>query len=76
MNYNVVVRPVVGYDVKSKNVKSKKEAVELAKQWAEEQNGSENQVYIEFYRESDGQHGYINPTGADVTGKSWVESGK
>lgn len=75
MNYNVVVRPVIGYDVKGKSVGSKKEAIALAKQWAKEQVDPDNNVYIEFYRSSDGQQGFINPDGAGITGKSWTELG-
>ncbi len=33
-------------------------------------NGRRN-VFIEFYRFSDGQWGYINPDGAGLTGKRW-----
>ncbi len=29
------------------------------------------QVCLAFDRKSDGQHGYINPHGADPVGKSW-----
>lgn len=29
------------------------------------------QVFVSFFRKSDGQHGYINREGADVTGSAW-----
>lgn len=74
MNYNVVVMPVVGYDIKAKQVGNEKEAIALAKQWAKEQAGTKNNVYIEFHRSSDGQQGFINPDGAYNPGKSWTES--
>lgn len=30
------------------------------------------EIYLEFFRASDGQHGYINRNGADLVGKSWI----
>lgn len=33
-------------------------------------NGRRN-VFIEFYRPSDGQSGYINPGGSGLTGTRW-----
>jgi hypothetical protein len=75
MKYTVTLKPVVGYEVKSKSVTNEAEAVALAKQWAYENTDPDNGVFIEFYRESDGQHGYINPDGADINGKSWTVCG-
>lgn len=47
-----------------------KEAVAQAKKWAGEH--LDKQVFISFFRKSDGQQGFINQDGADVTGRSWT----
>jgi hypothetical protein len=31
----------------------------------------DDQIYLCFFRESDGQRGYINRDGADITGEPW-----
>ena len=49
-------------------------AIRLAKQWGTEYAGSNIQVFIHWFRAPDGQHGYINPDGADLTGQSWTKN--
>ncbi len=49
---------------------SEKTAIAKAKRLA--QNPRNGQVFIQWYRSTDGQHGYLNPNGDHaITGKSW-----
>ena len=50
---------------------TEKQAIEQAKKYAEQY--PDKLVFVEFFRQSDGQTGYINPDGAGFTGKSWTE---
>lgn len=52
------------------SVKTQKAAEELADTWAT--NNPDKQIFVSFYRASDGQRGYINRDGAAITGKSWT----
>jgi len=46
---------------------TEKEAVALA-----EKHADKGHVFVRFYRQSDGQVGYLNPDGNhDITGKAW-----
>ena len=62
------------YTVEIKNKDShipdltEKEAIEQAKLYAED--GDE--VFITWFRESDGQHGYLNRDGHGITGQAWT----
>jgi|GEM_PF-6002627 len=73
ISYTVTAQPQVGYAIKSETVSTESEAIRIAKEWASEFRNTENGVYIEFFRESDHQHGYINPDGAGIGGKNWAE---
>lgn len=55
---------------KEEQHKHKGHAIAKAKKWAKAYPTSE--VFILFYRSTDGQHGYINKDGAELTGKSWT----
>jgi hypothetical protein len=49
---------------------SKAEAIKVAHEYAADK--SNNGVYISWYRKSDGQQGYLNPSGDHaITGKAW-----
>lgn len=62
------------YLTKYDTVYSEKEAKELAKKWAEEHK--DQYVYIQYDRASDGQQGYLNPSGYDIHGEDWAEEYK
>lgn len=77
MKYTVFVKNDSShYPIRSVDLKSERAAIKKAKDWAKEHPN--DLVFIEFYRPSDGQIGYINRDGAAITGKSWTspESGK
>lgn len=66
LKYEVIVKHQTGDDYHPSL--SKRAAVKLAKELT--QDG--NQVYISWYRSSDGQHGYLNPGGNHaITGYPW-----
>ena len=48
--------------------RSDAEAVRQMEQYPRPENA---RAYLTFYRESDGQYGYINRDGASAVGKSW-----
>lgn len=75
INYTVYVKEKGGFEeIKAYNTKSIKTAIGKAKEFSEEYNDKNvYNVYIEFFRKSDGQVGYINPDGAGITGVSWTE---
>jgi len=56
--------------IKAVEVSNKEQAKKTAKELAKEH--SDKQVFIEYFRESDGQQGYINKDGFALTGKSWA----
>jgi len=56
--------------IKAVEVSDKEQAKETAERLAKEHN--DKQVFIEYFRESDGQRGYINKDGFALTGKSWA----
>ncbi|TCP32201.1 hypothetical protein EV207_101179 [Scopulibacillus darangshiensis] len=58
----------------SDTVYDESEAMELAQKWAEEHK--EMYVYIEYHRASDGQKGYLNPSGYDLSGEDWADKYK
>ena len=50
---------------------SKKEAIKLANESIVKY--PDDEIHVEFYRSSDGQHGYLNQGGNhEITGKAWV----
>lgn len=70
--YTVTVKNQGGqFPIKDKNFNVKNIAISQAKQWAKE--NPDNQVFIEFFRKSDGQQGYINQDGFDLIGSSWTK---
>lgn len=72
INYTVYVKEKGGFEeIKVYNTTSIKTAIGKAKEFSEEYN--DKNVYIEFFRKSDGQAGYINQDGAGITGVSWTE---
>lgn len=72
-NYTVVVTEEAGspYPIIAKEEKDKKDAVLMAGKLAKE--NPEKLVFIEYFRPQDGQQGYINRDGFDITGKSWTD---
>lgn len=49
---------------------SKREAAKVARETAKTRQG----VYVTWYRENDGQRGYLNPDGNHaITGRDWWE---
>jgi len=73
IKYTVTTEPPVGYPVRQQEVATEAQAIDIAETWAQEFVDTENGVYIEFVRHSDGQHGYINRDGAAVGGRSWTD---
>ena len=48
---------------------SQREAKQIARREAADRN---NQVFVSWFRSSDGQHGYLNPDGNHaITGDTW-----
>lgn len=49
---------------------SKREAIKTAREAAEKY--PDNSIFITWFRASDGQHGYLNPSGDHaITGQAW-----
>lgn len=71
MNYNVQIENY-GNIINEYTELSKKEAIEIAKKEANRSENSKYQIYVTWFRSSDGQKGYLNPNGDhDITGKAW-----
>lgn len=69
MKYSVVVKEN-GETVSETPDCTEKEAKKLAK--AEATKNKKAQIYVTFYRRSDGQHGYLNSDGNHaITGTAW-----
>lgn len=66
-----VVDSETSQDIREVSLTSKNIAIQKAREWAGQY--PDKQVFIQFYRDSDGQVGYINYDGADLTGKSWTD---
>jgi hypothetical protein len=60
--------------IREQSLPTESAAIRLAKQWGTEYAGTNIQVLIHWFRPSDGQHGYLNPNGADFTGQSWTKN--
>lgn len=72
MNYTVVVTEEAGspYPDYVIDASSISEAIEKAEEMAEKH--PDKLVFVQFFRKSDGQSGYINRDGADIVGRSWT----
>jgi hypothetical protein len=46
-------------------------AITMAKSERKKPENKNNKIFIRFFRSFDGQHGFLNPDGCDITGKSW-----
>lgn len=69
--YNVIVKEMGDlYPLQAREAKTEKEARSTAKKLAEQH--PDKQVFIEFFRPSDGQNGYINRNGFSLIGESWT----
>ncbi|EJR51714.1 hypothetical protein IIO_06173 [Bacillus cereus VD115] len=66
--------PGTPYPTKHKEVDNEQEAVELAEKWAAEYKSEF--IYINYYRSSDAQKGYLNPDGYNITGEDWASKYK
>ena len=73
-SYTVVVSDefLSPYPDKEEHTNIKNDAIGKAKQFAAEY--PDKKVYISFFRKNDGQHGFINPDGADITSRSWTDN--
>lgn len=70
--FTVVLQDVGGlHPINAVSASSSQEAKSMAKKWAREY--PDKLVFIEYFRPGDGQHGYINRDGFDITGKSWTD---
>lgn len=74
IKYTVILTDEAGspYPAKQESFNKKPKAIKLASQWAKE--FPDKLVFIDFFRTQDGQQGYINKDGADITGKSWTSN--
>lgn len=72
-NFTVVLTSEAGspYPIASKSENTEKAAIKKAEDWASEH--PDKLVFIEYFRSNDGQKGYINRDGFDITGKSWTD---
>lgn len=51
---------------------TQKEAMATAKEESAKTENEYNSIFITWFRPSDGQHGYLNPSGDhEITGKNW-----
>lgn len=62
------------FDLRSKPAVNKKQAVQVAREWAEKYPNES--VYITFFRPTDGQHGFLNPNGFGISGHPWAAESK
>ncbi|MHA4153263.1 hypothetical protein [Bacillus cereus] len=67
-------QPGTPYPTKHKEANSEQEAIELAEKWADEYKSEF--VYINYYRASDSQQGYLNPDGYGIIGQDWANKYK
>ena len=66
MKYNISYSLEVDGEIVEHTL-TKTEAIKKAKQYSLDSND----VYISWYRYSDGELGYLNKTGHEITGKPW-----
>ena len=70
MKYDVNVYSENDQIITNENGLTKTGAMSTAAKYAAKYQN--HQVFIEWHRESDGQHGYLNPDGDHaITGKAW-----
>jgi hypothetical protein len=70
--YHVVEYSPQGQLLSSIEGLSERQAIKAAKIEAAKITDGKSQIFIEWYRSSDGQHGYVNPDGNHaITGHSW-----
>jgi hypothetical protein len=71
MKYNVSIENC-GMSISGYENLSKKEAQRVAKIEAEKPENEDNQVFVKWFRKSDGQKGYLNNNGNhEITGSAW-----
>lgn len=69
MEYSVLIT-MQGTTMESIGGLTEKEAIELAKEKKLDLDG--HAVYVQWFRASDGQKGYLNPDGnSSITGEAW-----
>ncbi len=68
VEYTVVIRSHTGREEFFPNL-TERQAIKQAKEIRSEHNG---ETFITWYRASDGQHGFLNPSGNhEIMGISW-----
>jgi hypothetical protein len=73
MKYTVTMQNKYGKPAATISGLSKSQAVKEARRMADDPENADNQVFVTWFRKSDGQHGYLNPDGDHaITGKSWI----
>lgn len=70
MTYTILAGMVPGYPIRAHLIRNKARAIETAKALVD--SGRYTHVCIEWYDESDGTDGYINPEGELTTMTNWV----
>lgn len=74
--YTVTIEdePGTPYYTKSRECLTESQAIEVAKTWANEYRNL--YIYIHYFRSTDGQKGYLNPDGYDISGIDWADEFK
>ncbi len=72
MNYQVYVKSHPSAHAEYEYVTdNEEEAINQAKDWSKK--WPEKLVFISFFRKSDGQSGYLNKNGYEITGVTWTK---
>lgn len=73
MDYNIeVCEDVQSNVIAGEAVKGVKKAAKVAREYVEKYPQPQYQVFVSWYRSSDGQHGYLNSDGNHaITGQAW-----
>ena len=70
MNYQIEEENECGETVASMTVKSTRAVVREINRW--KKSNANNLIFVSWFRLSDGQHGYYNPSGdCEITGTAW-----
>jgi len=70
MEYTITAKNENGQSVEWITVRGDKKAAQEAVKMAKE--NPKCNVFVEWFRKSDGQHGYLNPgRNHDITGQAW-----
>ena len=70
MRYEIEEEDEGGRTIASISVKSERSVRQEIKKWIKADPS--NLIFVSWYRTSDGQKGYFNPSGDhDITGKTW-----